>query len=161
MLRDSVIGLAVAALGVVYWRAAGALPQPLLRQAVGPDVFPRLVAGALMVLGALLVTAPLLRRVAGRAPRPAGVPETTEVEPAPDWRTIALVLLGLGLYALAYERLGFVVATILFMAYEVLVMEVERTRWLWAAPAIVLIPVVLYVVFVKLLGVTLPAGILG
>jgi len=113
------------------------------------------------VLGALLVTAPLLRRVAGRAPRPAGVPETTEVEPAPDWRTIALVLLGLGLYALAYERLGFVVATILFMAYEVLVMEVERTRWLWAAPAIVLIPVVLYVLFVKLLGVTLPAGILG
>jgi len=40
-------------------------------------------------------------------------------------------------------------------------MEVERTRWLWAAPAIVLIPVMLYVVFVKLLGVTLPAGIFG
>lgn len=158
MLRDSVIGLSIAALGVVYWRAAGALPKPLLKLAVGPEVFPRLVAGALIVLGALLAVRALLRRV---VPRTAPASATAEIEPAPDWRTIVLVLLGLGLYTLAYERLGFVVATILFMAYEVAVMEVDRTRWLWAAPAVILIPVALYVLFVKLLGVALPPGLLG
>lgn len=160
-LRDSVIGLSIAALGVAYWRAAGTLPKPLLKLAVGPEAFPRLVAGALMVLGALLAVTPFFRGVGRRAPPPAGLIETAEAEPAPDWLTIALVLLGLVLYTLAYDRLGFIVATILFMAYEIVVMEVDRKRWLWALPVMILFPVAMYVLFVKLLGVTLPPGFFG
>lgn len=160
-MRDAIVGLAIVVLGVAYWHAAGALPRPLLRQAVGPEVFPQLIALALVVLGAILVLGPLLRRLAVKTTRAARSPGADAPEPAPDVRTIVLVLLGLGLYTIAFERLGFVVATILFMAYEVGVMEMGLKRWLRALPAIALLPVFLYVVFVKLLGVTLPPGRFG
>jgi putative tricarboxylic transport membrane protein len=160
VLLDALVGLIITTLGVAYWHAAGALPEPLLKQAVGPGAFPRLIAGALVVLGALLVLGPLVRRRAGRATEPP-VTADEEAGPAPDFRTMGLVMLGLVVYVVLFERLGFIVSTIIFMAWEVAVMEVERWRWLRAAPVVVLLPVVLYVLFAKILGVTLPTGPLG
>jgi putative tricarboxylic transport membrane protein len=153
--RDVIIGLAITVVGAVYWRAAGTLPKPLLQTQVGPEVFPELIALALVILGLILVLGPLLRRLMGKR-LVASPGEATETELAPpDVRTIVLVFLGLVLYTLVYEWLGFLVATILFMAYEIGVMEISLKRWLWALPAIVLLPIVLYVLFVKVLGVSL------
>lgn len=158
-LWDRVAGLAVLVLGVAYWRAASALPRPLIPQDVGPEVFPYLIAGALVVLGALLAVGPLLGRLVGWRPRPR--PSEAELEPAPDWAAIVLVLVGLALYTVLYERLGFILSTMLFMAIEIAVLETDRARWIWAAPVVVLLPMLLYLLFVKLLGVTLPGGMLG
>jgi putative tricarboxylic transport membrane protein len=155
MLGDRVAGLAVLALGVAYWRAASALPRPLLQQDVGPEVFPHLIGAALIVLGGLLAIGPLIGRLVGWRRR-----EGAAAEAAPDWLAVALVLLGLVLYTALYERLGFILATVLFMAFEIGVLEGDRKRWPWLVPAVVLVPVALYVLFVKGLGVTLPAGLL-
>lgn len=159
MLWDRVSGLAVLVLGLAYWRAASVLPRPLIPQDVGPEVFPQLIAGALVVLGLLLAVGPWLGRLVGWRPRSR--PSEAELEPAPDWPAIVLVLVGLALYTVLYERLGFILSTMLFMVIEIAALETDRTRWIWAAPVVVLVPMVLYLLFVKLLGVTLPAGILG
>jgi len=160
MFWDRVAGLAVVALGVAYWRAASALPRPLLQQDVGPEVFPHLIAGALVGLGVLLAGGPLLRR-AVRWPAARPQPSEAELGPPPDVAAIVLVFAGLVGYTLAYERLGFILASALFMAFEIVVLEVERARWLWAVPVVVLLPVLLYLLFDTLLGVSLPAGLLG
>ena len=159
MLRDRITGLAVFVLGAAYWGAASALPRPLLQQDVGPEVFPRLIAGGLMILGALLAAGPLLRRLVGwpAAPRPA----EAGLEGPTDVPAIVAVLVGLALYTAFYERLGFVLSTVLFMAVEIAALEVDRKRWIWAVPVVILLPVLLYLLFDKLLGVKLPTGLLG
>lgn len=185
-MADRVIGLLVVALGFAYWSAAGALPRPLLRQAVGPEAFPRLIAAVLIGLGALLALAPSFRRPgraatagAGRGDA-AGEPQVGEgdaggvdagaavagvlagqVAILPDYRTLLLVLLGLGVYALIYERVGFVVSTFLLIVYEIGVMEVQSGHWLRTAMVSAGVSVGLYLLFVKILSVTLPLGILG
>ena len=156
-LADRLTGLAVFVLGLAYWRAASALPKPLLQQVIGPEVFPHLIAGALMVLGALLAAGPLLRRLARWPARPT----EASLEGPPDVAAIVVVLAGLALYTFLYERLGFILSTVVFMALEIAVLEVDRKRWLWAVPLVILLPIALYGLFVKLLGVTLPAGVLG
>ncbi|MBI2216938.1 MAG: tripartite tricarboxylate transporter TctB family protein [Candidatus Rokubacteria bacterium] len=156
-VADRITGLAIIVLGVAYWRAASALPKPLLQQAVGPEVFPHLIAGALVVLGTVLAIGPLLRRAAGWPARPT----EAELEGPPDVAAILAVLAGLALYTFLYERVGFILSTVLFMAGEIAVLEVDRRRWPWALPVVLLLPVALYLLFVTLLGVTLPAGILG
>lgn len=156
-LADRLTGLAVFVLGLAYWRAAAVLPRPLLQQAVGPEVFPQLIAGALMGLGALLAVGSLLRRLVRWPARPTEV----SLETRPDVAAILFVLGGLALYTFLYERLGFIVSTVVFMALEIAALEVDRKRWPWAVPVVILLPVGLYVLFVTLLGVTLPVGILG
>jgi putative tricarboxylic transport membrane protein len=134
-------------------------PHPLLQQDVGPEVFPQLIAGALIVLGALLAVGPWLRRAVGWPARPRS--SEGDLEGPPDVPAIVAVLVGLALYTVLYERVGFLLSTVLFMAGEIVVLEVDRRRWPWALPAVLLLPVALYLLFVKLLGVTLPVGILG
>jgi putative tricarboxylic transport membrane protein len=158
MVWDRVVGLAVVALGIAYWRAASALPKPLLQQDVGPEVFPQLIAAALIGLGAVLAVGPLVAAVLGW---PVRRPASTPFAPRVDATAIVLLFAGLAAYTWLFERLGFILASVLFMAFEIAVLEVERRRWPWALPAVVLLPLALYLLFVKVLGVTLPAGILG
>lgn len=70
--------------------------------------------------------------------------------------TLALVLMFL--YGLAFERLGYVVATLLFMlAWTFLV---EREKWLKSVLVSVITTAAMWLVFAKFLTVPLPGGVL-
>ena len=71
------------------------------------------------------------------------------------WRKPALVLAVLLVYALLFERLGFLFAT--FAVIVVLLRIVERQRWLVNLGSAVLISASLYLLF-HWLGVRLPPG---
>src|SRR5512141_1401449 len=99
-INDALAGAALVALGaVVLWHIQGFPPMP--GQKYGPAWFPGMIAGGLIVCGALLVLARL--RAAGSEPLFA----------LPDWTrrarplaSVASVVAGLVLYVFAVDALG-------------------------------------------------------
>ncbi|BDG59465.1 tripartite tricarboxylate transporter TctB family protein [Caldinitratiruptor microaerophilus] len=174
---DRIVGIVIALLGAGYWYLADNLPEPLLRQPVGPEVFPKLLAIGLVVLGVALLASTFVK-AGTAAPRKAeeAAPDEDAVAAAAravaevleqdagtqlDYRTVLLAASGLVLYALAYERLGFLLSTFVFMVYETAVMETRRGHWLRTVLAAAVLSAGIYFLFVKLLDVVLPKGLLG
>ena len=94
-LPDVVSGLALALLAVVYYVGSRGLPE-------GPAFFPRLLSGALLVLGAT---------IALRALRKGTRPQRCETTPWP------LALVGLTVaYALTFTQIGFLASTFAYTA---------------------------------------------
>jgi len=118
----------------------GALP--------GPAVFPALAAiGMMLASGALAVRSALTMR------RDPGPPVEL------GQRTSAVALLALLAVAAGLESVGFPVAGFLLVA--VLVRTFAGTGWARAALYAALFTGTSYLVFTRLLGVALPAGLLG
>ncbi|GAA3796570.1 tripartite tricarboxylate transporter TctB family protein [Sphaerisporangium flaviroseum] len=120
---------------------------------LGPRFFPFLVGGALIIVGGCYI-ADVLRGGRGDPEESEDVDESA----GSDWRAVALVggvFLG---FALLLDLLGFIVAGALLFA---------GVAWALGArglPRTMAVAVVLslgsYLIFVKGMGVTLPAGIL-
>jgi putative tricarboxylic transport membrane protein len=74
------------------------------------------------------------------------------------WKKILLTLGALVVFALAFERVGYLVATFLFIIF--LLRLVERKSWGLALAVSVSAAVISYVIFGLLLGTPLPSGLL-
>lgn len=110
-------------------------------------------------LGALLAFLAVILLVTSWSRRPT---EKDRQSPFPGVKpllSVASVLLGLALYTLLMETLGFLVDTFLFVAYLMLV--VERERWPTAILVAASTTAALYLVFQVLLTITLPRNMFG
>lgn len=130
---------------------------------IGPATGPLVVAIGILVLGGIFVL------------RTTIVPDTelarsaAEEESACHWPTVGVVGAALVLYALALDGvrlgdrdvpgLGYVVATALFL--PIVARLLGSRAWLRDAVAGLAISLVVYFGFTELLGVRLPAGLLG
>jgi putative tricarboxylic transport membrane protein len=74
------------------------------------------------------------------------------------WKKIVLTLGSLLVFGFVFERLGYLLATFLFIIF--LLRAVERQSWGWAISVALSASLVSYVVFGLLLGTPLPAGFL-
>jgi putative tricarboxylic transport membrane protein len=141
-VSDRLTGLALLALAVVYGVTAGGY-QAMIGDPLGPAVFPVALAVALGGLSLYLIVRP---------------------DAEPDWprgRALlkqVLTLVAFVAYAYLLEPLGFLVST--FLAVVVLGSLLGARLW-QAGAAGVAIAVVLFVTFDTLLGLPLPAGVLG
>jgi putative tricarboxylic transport membrane protein len=75
------------------------------------------------------------------------------------WRRVVVVVAGLVVYAFLFERLGFLLSTVLLMVF--LFRAVEPAPWWVAVGGAVATAVIAYVVFGRWLGAQLPRGFLG
>lgn len=76
-----------------------------------------------------------------------------------NWYRPLLAVVSMALYAALMEKLGYVFSTLLFLiAWQVLI---EREKWRKTAIIAITGTVVMYILFVYLLKVALPEGILG
>jgi putative tricarboxylic transport membrane protein len=141
-VSDRLTGLALLALAVAYGVTASGY-RAMIGDPLGPAVFPVALAIALGLLSLYLIARP---------------------DPEPDWprgralRKQALALVAFVAYAYLLEPLGFVVST--FFAVVVLGWLLGARIW-QAGAAGAAIAVVLFVAFDTLLGLPLPAGVLG
>jgi putative tricarboxylic transport membrane protein len=141
-VSDRLTGLALLALAVAYGVTAGGY-QAMIGDPLGPAVFPVALAVALGGLSLYLIVRP---------------------DAEPDWprgRALlkqVLTLVAFVAYAYLLEPLGFLVST--FLAVVVLGSLLGARLW-QAGAAGVAIAVVLFVTFDTLLGLPLPAGVLG
>jgi putative tricarboxylic transport membrane protein len=112
--------------------------------------FPKILLGLLLLLS-LICLVPVLR---GQAPD-----TRAEKIPAEGWLLIGATLVTLVGFALVLEWLGFLLSTFFLMV--LLLRAVEAPPW----PRVTLVALVTtgasYVIFAWLLGVPLPAGLLG
>ena len=105
-LGEAILGGAVLALGLFVALQTAGLTVPPSHAAIGPRLFPFLIAFGLIIVGALLLREAFFGHVAHERGR-------FEL----DWPAMAIVGAGLVVQMLLLETLGWIIATtILFMA---------------------------------------------
>jgi len=143
---ERVMGVAAVLVGVVAIAESLRLTEDTLTGGLGTRFLPLSLGLIIAVLGGAIA----LRAARGRAAQaPAG---------AGGRLRIGATLVGLVLYALVFERLGFLISSSAFVAL-LLVFYGER-RWPVVLVVAVGAAVATYAVFARWLGVPLPPGIL-
>jgi len=118
---------------------------------VGPGVVPRVVAGVILVLGALLMREALTGGF-------RGVDEEAEIHLPMNWGAFAWITAGIIVYGLLVERAGFLLAsTLLFVTVA---RGFGSRRWLLNALVGLAVAAFIFAVFNYGLGLQLPAGVL-
>ncbi|MGQ0677909.1 MAG: tripartite tricarboxylate transporter TctB family protein [Rhodospirillales bacterium] len=139
-------GILALALAAAYFIAADALPRSLLSDQVGADGVPKVLALALGLLGVMQIARPVVLRAARAGDGDA---------PAHHVSALGLLLIGAA-YAVAAPYLGYLVST---TALLLATAAYAGARWSARMVAICLAGGVgLWLVFAKLLGVSMPAG---
>lgn len=134
-------GLAVA-LYSVSALSVGSIKQP------GPGLFP-------LVCGIGIVIMCLIWLFRGRMSEFCSEPLWTDGE----WKRPAAAVVVLIVYTAMWESVGYAFSTLIFLiAWQVLI---EQANWRRTAVIAVIGTVVMYLLFVYLLGVSLPAGLIG
>lgn len=157
-LADRLSGSAIALLGASAFLYGSKLP-PVPGQQVGPSAFPMVVGTGLVLCGALIVfgIGRHFEEVAEADVAEHSAPEM--LEPLPAWRAwLALVPpLLLCFYALASETLGFLItaAIMVFIASTAFGAKPKLS-----VPLALIAPFFVNLIFLKLLRVPLPGGLL-
>lgn len=111
MDKDLAAGVFLIILGVIYYRAADALPRSLISDRVGAAGFPKLLASSLIIFSVILIFQSIIRNAA-RPARQAGK------ENGEKWRDFvkAAGMLGLGIaYLLIVTRVGYMLGIALLL----------------------------------------------
>jgi putative tricarboxylic transport membrane protein len=152
MLSDRIILVCTIIIAVVYMLATTQIPSLEIGDPLGPRAFPHLLGIALLCSAGLLGWE--LWRDRKKSVEERGGP--------PDFNKHVLAVLGVvvvwtGIYYLIFERLGFILATIVFLLP--LCAYFNRGKWIANVVTTILFSIGTYYLFVKL-DVNLPQGIL-
>lgn len=152
MMTDRVIFVCTIIIAAAYLYATTLIPSLEIGDPLGPKAFPRLLGIFLLIAAGLLFLEMLKDRKAKVAPPPEG-------ELAP-WRYVGMILaitVWTSFYYFAFERLGYVVATAVYLL--ALMAWFHRGKWVANVLTAVLFSGLSYWMFVTL-DVRLPTGIL-
>lgn len=156
MIADRVIFVCTIVVAAVYFYATAQIPSLDIGDPLGPKAFPRLLGFCLLATAALLlfeiVKAAAARRGADRASA-----QTAPSDGRGHYGLIAAVVGWTGLYFYVFDGLGYILATAVYLF--VLMMWFHRGQWLANGLTSVLFSLGSYVLFVKLLTVSLAKGI--
>ena len=141
--RDRVFALVMIVLASIFYALISGLEAPYSPGALSASTYPRLILGCIIVLSCLLIV------------RPVSGEETTGTL---SMKGLAVILLSAG-YIFLIELLGFFVLTPVFLFLVPLM--VGYRQFVASAASAVLVTAALYAVFVLILNIPLPAGLLG
>lgn len=150
-MKDRFLGAAALGVAAILGVFGRDLQAPISYEPVGPRAFPWVLAVLIAAVGLWLVFRPA-------SSAPAVDASAANAEPRILGRDVLLVLVAVLGYALLFEVLGFVVATGLM---TVAVGRLFGGGWGVCAAVGVALGAGLYLVFDRLLDVTLPTGVLG
>ncbi len=145
--HDSLAALLCAAVCIVYLRGAQGFQSPLVADPLGPSAFPTILGWS----GLILAAAQMVLAWSGR--------RATEEAPASLRHHLKpFLLFGLLIvYALALDLAGYILATIAFVLISLLLLG--ETLWRGCVVSVGF-SAGFYYLFVKILKINLPAGIL-
>jgi hypothetical protein len=141
--RDRVFSLVLIVLASIFYALIGGVDEPYSPGALAASSYPRFILGCIIALSCVLIVRPV-----------SGEKETSNF----SVQGLAAILLTAG-YIFLVESLGFFVLTPVFLFLIPLVVG-YRNHVANAASA-VLVTAGLYAVFVLILNIPLPAGVLG
>jgi putative tricarboxylic transport membrane protein len=151
MLTDRIIAAFMVLLAAVYLYATAQIPSLEIGDPLGPKAFPVLLGIALIAAAILL----MIETLKADGARTSGIARESRRH---LW-LIGGVTLWTALYFGVFDRAGYLVATTVYLL--ALMAVFNRGKRLANALTSVLWSVGSYVLFVKVLGVALPAGLFG
>ena len=145
-IRTSILFLAF---GAFVFYEASAIPL-VMKNDVGSAFFPKVISGAMMVVAVIrLVMA--LREKEGEA-------KASDSDLKGGWETILLLCV----YVLAFQPVGFILDTIVFLFLEMLVLTPKEKRSLPLLGGLsIVVPLIIYTLFVYVINTPLPKGLFG
>jgi putative tricarboxylic transport membrane protein len=159
---DLALGLVVAAVGAYALSLALDMSMYGANRVPGPGFFPTLLAGLLLGLGLLLAATSVRRRHEPAADGSAGAAGRADPDSRGDWHRQARAGTVLLCYAVSVPLLGLLgfVPTAALLVFALLFGVEGRRNW-GALSAAILIPVAASIIFVDLLTIPLPQGLLS
>ena len=161
MKAEKIASLAFTALAIAYLAGAFFIKEPPLRQRLGPEAFP-IAVGILMLFLALLY----VRMEFRKQPLKEDVDERAAIIGAEeklgnfiDYKTIGIMLVLMLGYGLAFEPLGYPLATFLMFMSGIFVLDRKHLKRDLIIAIIASLGI--YMLFRFVLRVNLPAGILS
>lgn len=160
MKVDRIIVAVTIAFAAAYFYETGQIELLSFGDPIGPRIFPYLIGG-LLVIGAATLAFELSRQAKHQE---ANAPVDSSPAPEERQRTrrvhwmIGGVCAWVLLYIFAFDRVGYVLCSIVFLAG--LTFYFHPRKWFVNSAVSLLLPIVTYVVFHNFLHVSLPAGIL-
>jgi putative tricarboxylic transport membrane protein len=153
-MADRIIFVLTLILAGLYFYATAQIPSLEIGDPLGPKAFPRLLGVGLLLTAGLL----LWEILKARQKRVEGQPAESAVFSKSDVLVVGGVAVWTGLYFVAFEPLGFVIATVAYLM--LLTNYFNRGKWMANVLTSVLFPIITYVLFTKGLGVSLARGVL-
>lgn len=151
MMTDRVIFVCTLIMAAVYFYATTLIPTLEIGDPLGPKAFPRLL-GAFLLIAAGLLFLEMWKDRKQRAPQGSA-------NAADLWRHLWVIVgvsVWTGIYYLAFERLGYILATTVYLL--ALMAWFNRGKWVANGLTAVLFGVLSFLMFVKL-DVNLPRGL--
>lgn len=149
MGRMRAIALVIILFGIGYLWSAWGIRQAATYAAVGPQFFPLGIGAGIVLSGLWLFLLPGVEAGA------MGSPDLPL-----DWpRLLSILALIIG-YVIIFRPVGFLLSSVLLLFSGSQILG-ERQHWIRDGVAAVLLAGVTSFVFVRLLGIGLPAGLLG
>ena len=153
MIADRVILVLIVVLAAVYFYATAQIPSLEIGDPLGPKAFPRLLGVALLVTGVMLLFEMLRAKREKREPADKSTPGDHGHLPV-----IAAVVAFSAVYLAVFEWLGYVLATAPYLLG--LMAYFHRGKWVSNLLTSILFSLLSYLLFTKVLEVSLARGIL-
>ncbi len=154
MNASMIMSVIVTMIGFVYTLSTFFLPLAKIGNPLEPKIFPALLGISLLILGGLLIVQEI-RRTKTKAQNEAHVAIWGDAE-----KSILYTVINGFLYALLFDRIGYVFATFLFLSVQLFIYRGFKT-WKTTFLISAIFSVVAFLLFNTLMGVYLPKSPLG
>lgn len=154
---DRLVAILTIPIAIFLIVVAYQAPRPNIPQTIGPEFVPIAVL-SLIILFAIVIFVDTTREMTKSQPPP----DAPAAQPASVGykknMTLVLIIVGLVLYGVILETVGFVISTTLLILWAARLFE--KGKWVRNSIVGILFSIVVYYCFVQLLEVSLPAGVL-
>ena len=158
-IRDIIGAIVLLAFAVFVFSSSFFIKQTAVSK-VGSDVFPKLIGGMLIVIGAVLLIGALGRWLSCRRGEAAGVKKACE-EVVMDFAVVLTPVYIIG-YFLLMEPLGFILMTPVYLYLQIRALYVgKKMNHALILVFTVVFTVIVYLIFRLAFNLFLPAGILA
>lgn len=134
------------------------MPTTMIRQTIGPSFMPIAILVAL-IFSALLILFTSLRTNRKPEGTVSAVAELPAETSAGQYKVMAMLVLGLLVYAVILIPVGFIISTIILILWQAQIFE--RGKWIRNLVVSIVFSVLVYYLFAHILEVMLPTGILS
>lgn len=157
MKQDRIASIVFVLLALTYLTLAFVtIPKPSVLQILGPDVFPKAIGLAMLVLSGLYALQSFRGMVHEDETRAVIIGAEEKVGSPIDLKTLGVMLILMLLYVFAFEPLGYPIATFLMFVTGIFILD--RRHWVRDTIIAAIASFGFYFVFSFALRVQLPAG---
>lgn len=148
---DFLTGAIAIVLGIIYGILAYTLKRSPMGNPMSPSIFPLILAAAMVIFGIILILKSNLEMTKAAF---RNIKSSTTANDILSRKMILMTVIASVVYALIFNKLGYVLSTFLFMM--VVLTFTNGKKWVKNAIVAAIFSVVVYYIFFYLLHISLP-----